>query len=226
MTSACFFSIALIGWWDNLIHWFVAHAESAWGPAWLGVFAFAESSFFPIPPDLLLIALCLLPAHAGTWSWAMAAAAICSAASVGGGLFGYAIGRYGGRPLLKRLISAEKIAYVEHVFGRYDVWAVGVAGFTPIPYKVFTIASGAFRLNVPRFLLASAISRSARFFSVAALCVLFGQTAKDFVMQYFAWLTLIVAAAMIGGFFALKFLARRASRAAQGTDEGREHGVR
>ena len=103
---------------------------------WYGLFilAFIESSFFPIPPDLLLIALCLAKPSLGLFF-----ALICTIGSVLGAMFGYGIGYYGGKPLLLRLFSSSKVSKVHNLFERYEAWAIFIAGFTPIPYKVFTI---------------------------------------------------------------------------------------
>ncbi|MBW1710998.1 MAG: DedA family protein, partial [Deltaproteobacteria bacterium] len=97
----------------------------------------------PIPPDALLIALCLINPKA-----AFIYAFICALGSVLGGIIGYFIGLKGGRPLLKRWFKSEKISLVENYYQKWDVWAVGIAGFTPIPYKIFTISAGVFDLNV------------------------------------------------------------------------------
>lgn len=197
-------------WRDGMFEWTRGHVASPWAWVWLGGLAFAESSFFPIPPDVLLVALCLLPENG--WGAAMGLAGVCSVASVAGGAFGYWIGRRGGRPVLERLFSEEKIAFTEKVFQRYDVWAIAIAGFTPVPYKVFTIAGGAFRLGFFRFLIASAVSRSARFFIVAAICAAVGKAAKDFIEGNFALLTIAFIVLVIGGFVGVRLLVRRASR--------------
>ena len=142
----------------------------------LGLFlmAVAESSFFPIPPDSLLILLALKWPHQ-----ALMLAGLTTLGSVIGGLIGYAIGHWGGRPLLQRFASPEKIARVEGLFERYGVWGVFVAGFTPIPYKVFTIASGVCGLRIMPFALASFFSRGLRFFLVAILLQHFGEHIKQ-----------------------------------------------
>jgi membrane protein YqaA with SNARE-associated domain len=188
---------ALLNEW---VVWFEGLAESVWGPFWLFVLAFAESSFFPIPPDVLLIALLLTEGYLGAWGWGLGLALVCSVGSVLGGLAGYAIGYYGGRRLLERLVSEERVQYLDDLFARYDVWAVGIAGFTPVPYKVFTIAAGAFQLNVPRFALASALSRSARFFIVAVIILLLGEAGKNWIANNFALSTLLAAAAIVVGY--------------------------
>ena len=122
-----------------------------------------ESSFFPIPPDVLLIALCLGRPDLAFWF-----ATVCAVASVLGGMAGYGIGFWGGRPLLKRLFRADRVRAVESYYDRYNAWATGIAGLTPIPYKVFTLSGGAFSIDFKIFVLASIVSRSLRFFAVAA----------------------------------------------------------
>ena len=115
---------------EGLLEWVVGWSQSPSGSAALFAIAFAESSFFPVPPDILLITMALVNPEA-----AFVLALICSVGSVTGGMFGYFIGWLGGRPLLHRLFSERKIAVVKNAFEKYEVWAIGVAGFTPIPYK-------------------------------------------------------------------------------------------
>ncbi|MFQ6111886.1 MAG: YqaA family protein, partial [Nitrospinota bacterium] len=162
--------------YDWVLHW----AETPYGSWALGALAFSESSFFPIPPDALLIALALsVPAKAFWYAF------ICSGSSVVGGMLGYLIGLFLMQVVGNRILSlygaTDKFQWVKRYYERYDAWAVGVAGFTPIPYKIFTIAAGACRINFKVFLLASAISRSARFFLVAALIYQFGEPIKIFI---------------------------------------------
>jgi membrane protein YqaA with SNARE-associated domain len=145
---------------EGWVAWVISWASTPYGGAALFLNAVAESSFSPFPPDVLLIALSILrpPLACGY-------AAICSLGSVLDGVLGCFLGLKGGRPLLQRLISEERIRFVERYYQKYDIWAVGIAGFTPIPYKAFTISAGVFVLDLKRFILVSVISRSARFFS-------------------------------------------------------------
>ena len=129
---------------SELGHWVLAWGDSPWGALALFVLAFWESSFFPIPPDGLLIALA-----AGNLQFTLGFSAIATVGSLLGAMLGYWIGRRGGRPLLDRLFAQQRILYVERQYQRRDVWAVTIAAFTPIPYKVFAIGAGAFRLNFP-----------------------------------------------------------------------------
>ena len=145
---------------SDLGHWVLAWGDSPWGALALFVLAFWESSFFPIPPDGLLIALA-----AGNVPFALGFSAIATAGSLSGAMLGYWIGQRGGRPILNRLFATERIRYVEHQYQKRDIWAVTIAAFTPIPYKVFAIGAGAFQLDFRRFMLASLIGRAGRFFS-------------------------------------------------------------
>ena len=167
--------------------------------------SFAESSFFPIPPDVLLIALVL-----GARKRWFKFAAICTAGSVIGGIAGYYIGialmDTVGRPIIDFYHAREHWDKVHRLYTEYGVWIVFVAAFTPIPYKVFTIASGAFELNLPAFCVVSAVGRGARFFIVATLLYLFGPPMKRFIDKYFDWLALAFVVLLVGGFVAIKFV--------------------
>jgi len=189
--------------YDWVLHW----AETPYGPLALFLLALAESSFFPIPPDPLLIALCL-GAIKKSWKFAL----YTSAASVIGGAIGYFIG-LNLWPIVDTFFFKYIPGFTPEVFkavmGNFDNYGflyVFLAGFTPIPYKVFTIASGVFKLNFPLFLLASALSRSLRFFAVAALFRKFGPGIKDFIDKYFNWLAILFMILLIGGFLVIKFL--------------------
>ena len=157
----------------GLYDWVLSLADRRYAAALLFLIAFAESSFFPVPPDVLLIALAL-----GAPGRALGFAAICTAGSVAGGALGYALGLYVyelvGRPIIE--IYGAQSAYLEvrTLYRDWDAVAIFVAGFTPLPYKVFTIAAGAFRIDFPTFLLVSAVSRGARFLLVGALIFRFG----------------------------------------------------
>ncbi len=183
--------------------WVLGWAHTPYGVPALFVLAFAESSFFPIPPDVLLIALAIsIPQRAFYY------AAVSSVGSVAGGALGYGIGLYLMEAVGYRIIDlygfTDKFEYVQSLYRQYDAWVVGIAGFTPIPYKVFTIAAGAFDINFWIFLAASAVSRSARFFLVGALIYRFGEGIKDFIDRYFNLLTIVFTALLILGFVAIK----------------------
>ena len=194
-------------WLRDLLHWVESFAASPNGVWALAVLSFAESSFFPIPPDVLLIALCLVKPELAFWF-----ATVCAVASVLGGMAGYGIGFWGGRPLLKRLFRADRVRAVESYYDRYNAWATGIAGLTPIPYKVFTLSGGAFSINFKIFVLASIASRSLRFFAVAAIVYWLGDAARNFIDEYLGWLTIAFVVLLILGFWIAGKGARRASR--------------
>lgn len=184
--------------------WIASFAESPFGWLILFVMAFAESSFFPLPPDILLIPLALTnPALALVYS------AICTAGSVFGGMFGFRIGDWGGKKILNKLVSKEKIEMVKHYYHKYDVWAVGMAAFTPIPYKVFTISAGTFNLNFKRFVVASILGRGSRFFLIGILIFVFGPAIRDFLNSYFELVIIAFTVLLIGGFLAINFMLKR-----------------
>jgi membrane protein YqaA with SNARE-associated domain len=197
----------LAGWIKDLTVWVIHWSQTPYGGLALLVLAFCESSFFPIPPDALLIALCMANPPGSFWY-----AAICSLGSVLGGILGYGLGRFGGRPLLERWVSAERVQLVQRYYQRWDVWAVAVAGFTPIPYKVFTISAGAFLINLIRFIIASLLSRSARFFLVAGLFYFFGPSINQFILRYFNILSILFIVLLILGFWFIKVSSKRAMR--------------
>ncbi len=185
--------------YDWILHW----AETPYGTLALFILAFCESSFFPIPPDPLLVALAIsVPQKSFKFAFT------CSVASVLGGMFGYFIGYELmdsiGRPILEFYNAMDKYDYIQNLYRKHDAWAVAVAGFTPIPYKVFTIAAGAFKIDLSVFILASAVSRSARFFIVAGLIYRFGKPIKSFIDRYFNVLAIVFMILLILGFVILK----------------------
>ena len=171
---------------------------------YLFILSFAEASFFPIPPDVMLIPMCLAkPKQA--WNLAL----ITTIASVLGGMLGYVIGVYGltiVEPMIQSLGYGDYFQLALSWFTTWGFWAVFVAGFSPIPYKIFTIASGVLGMALAPFILASAVSRSARFFLVAALVAKFGEPMKEKIDKHFNLLALVFGLLLIGGFLALKFL--------------------
>jgi membrane protein YqaA with SNARE-associated domain len=189
--------------YDWVLHW----AETPYGMPALFVLAFAESSFFPIPPDPLLIALCL-----GSAKKSLRFAATATAASVVGGMLGYAIGA-GGWQLAQEWfftyvpgVSPEAFARVQGLYDRWDFWAVFLAGLTPIPYKVFTLSAGVFSINFGVFVLASVLSRGLRFFVVAGLIYRFGPPIARFIDRYFDVLAIAFGVLLVAGFLLVRFL--------------------
>jgi len=189
----------------RLYDWVLSWAESRYGTHALFVLAFAESSFFPIPPDVLLIGLAL-----GRPERAYRFALVCTVGSVAGGAFGYLIGwqlmETVGIPILKLYHAMEKFEAVRADFVKYGGWAVAIAAFTPIPYKVFTIASGAVTLSFGTFIAASVIGRAGRFYLVAALIFFFGSPVKAFIDRHFNLLTVVFTALLILGFLLIEWL--------------------
>ncbi|HVS01175.1 MAG TPA: YqaA family protein [Thermoanaerobaculia bacterium] len=191
-----------------MLHWVEGFAATPHGTWALFVISFLESSVFPIPPDVLLIALCVGDPSRSLWF-----ALICSLASVLGGMGGYALGYFGGRPLLKRFFSARRVAAVESYYDRYNAWAIGIAGLTPLPYKLFTISGGACAINFKIFLLASVVSRSVRFFAVAGLIYLFGPPIKSFLEEYLDVLSVAFVILLVLGFWLARIGVGRAGAA-------------
>jgi membrane protein YqaA with SNARE-associated domain len=187
-----------------LIDQFAAAPHPGW---WLFLLAFAESSFFPIPPDVLLITLGVATPERAIWY-----GLVCSIGSVLGGVLGYGIGLYGGRPLLYRFFAEKKIHGVERLYDRYNAWATGIAGLTPIPYKVFTIAGGAFKINFKIFVLASMVSRTLRFMAEGVLLFFFGEAIRGFLFEWFNWLSIVFVVLLVGGFWLAHRLGHRAHR--------------
>jgi membrane protein YqaA with SNARE-associated domain len=185
----------------RLYDWVLRWANTPYGVPVLFLLAFAESSFFPIPPDVLLVALAL-----GVPTRAFRYATVASIGSVLGGALGYGIG-LGFWDTLGDLFfkyvpmfSAQGFAEVQHLFSTYDFWVVFTAGFTPIPYKIFTIGAGVFHINFGMFMVASLLSRSLRFFLIAALVYSCGQPVRLFIEKYFNYLTFAFMILLIGGF--------------------------
>ena len=187
--------------YDWVLHW----AETPYGTWALFLLAFSESSFFPIPPDVLLIALAVaIPKKSFKY------ALVCSAGSVLGGCLGYLIGWQFMAGIGEKIIAfyglTQKIEYIKDLYINYDAWAIGIAGFTPIPYKVFTISAGAFNINFPVFIIASTISRSARFFLVGSLIYIFGPRIQTFIDKYFNILAVAFMVLLVAGFVIIKYL--------------------
>lgn len=167
--------------------------------------AFAESSFFPIPPDIMLIPM-ILAAPSKAWR----IAGLATLASVLGGFFGYAIGVFFFEVIAEPLLSfygyLEKFHTFESYYHEYGAWIVFGAGLTPFPYKIITIASGAVHLGLAVFTVASVLARGGRFFVVAWLLKKFGAPMKVFIEKNLGWLSVLFLILLIGGFAVLKYL--------------------
>lgn len=185
--------------------WVLGWADSKWGAVALFVLAFAESSFFPIPPDVLLIALCL-----GCVKRSFKYALICTVGSVLGAIAGYGIGHYlwqsVGHLFIPAVFSHDAFTSVADTYKEWDFWAIFTAGFTPIPYKIFTITGGVFGINFFMFIIASIIARGMRFFIIAGLIWKFGAPIKSFIDKYFNLLAISFTVLLIGSFVAVRYL--------------------
>ena len=196
-----------------MYNWVLSWAETRFAMKALFILAFIESVFFPIPPDILLIAMAM-----GAVAKSFRFAIICTIGSVTGAIVGYYIGHFawlntnGEFTGLANLFfnnipgfTYELYNNIKILFNEWDFWIIFTAGFTPIPYKVFTITSGAFDMNIVMFIIASVISRGARFFLVAYLIWKFGPSIKNFIDKYFNWVALGFTAMLIGGFIMIKY---------------------
>ena len=189
----------------RLYNWTVGWAERPGGAWALFFIAFIESSFFPIPPDVLLLALCV-----GAPKKSFRFALICSAGSVLGGMFGYLIG-YGAWHAVKGLFipyvfSQALFDKVQMLYQGNAFLAILTAAFTPIPYKVFTVAAGVFEVNFWTLVGASIVGRTARFFLVGGVLYFFGPPVRALLEKYFDWFAWALLALGIGGFVVLKYL--------------------
>ncbi|HNR30219.1 MAG TPA: YqaA family protein [Candidatus Hydrogenedentes bacterium] len=184
--------------------WVLSWAETPYGAIALAVLSFAEASFFPIPPDVLLIALCISVREKAMWY-----AGVCAVASLFGGILGYLIGWgfWGATDqfFYTYVFSEAKFAAVQAYYQQYDFWIVFIAAFTPIPYKIITIAAGVCEINVAMFLIASLVGRSARFFLVAGLIYWLGSPIKAFIDRWFNALTVAFVILLVAGFGALRY---------------------
>lgn len=189
----------------RLYNWTLEKAGHRHAERWLAGISFAESSFFPIPPDVLLAPMCLSRTER-----AMRYAFICTAASVLGALLGYAIGLFFfetiGQPILEFYGASEKFDEFAAAFNEQGWIVVLLAGFTPLPFKVITIAAGATSMPLYILIIASVIARSARFFLVALLLRFFGPPMKRWIDDNFALATTVAGVLFVGGFVAIKYL--------------------
>lgn len=182
----------------RLYGWVLSWAESPHGERALFWLALAEASFFPIPPDILLI-----PLGVGAPRKALRFAGVCLAGSVLGGVLGYSIGlglwEPVGEPLVALYHGEEAMTQIEALYHTYGFWGILVAAVTPIPYKVFTIASGFLRYPFGLFMLASFLGRGLRFFTVGALVRIFGARVQALIERYFNLATILFVILLVGG---------------------------
>ncbi len=192
-------------WLRRLYEWTIGWAERPGGTWALFIIALAESSFFPIPPDVLLLALCV-----GSPAKSFRFALVCSVGSVIGGMLGYAIG-YGAWQVVHGLFipyifSQGVFDQVQQLYEGNAFVAILTAAFTPIPYKVFTIAAGVFNVGFGTLVVASLLGRSARFLLVAGTIYLFGTQVKALIEKYFDWVTWLFLILLVGGFAVVRYL--------------------
>jgi membrane protein YqaA with SNARE-associated domain len=189
-----------------LYDWVLSFAQSPYGTWALLLLAFSEAIFFPVPPDVLLIVLAVSIPRKSFWY-----AFVTSVGSVSGGMIGYFIGlkfmEMIGLPIINFYGAFDSFERLQLLYQKWDAWAVSIAGFTPLPYKLFTIAAGACKINFPIFVISSLVSRSARFFLVGGLIYWFGALVKTFIERRFNILSLVFAILLILGFIIIKWLA-------------------
>ena len=185
--------------------WMMRMAGHPKAPHALFWVSFIESSVFPIPPDIMLIPM-ILANRAKAWLYAT----ICTVGSVLGGIAGYAIGyyllEYLGRPIINFYGLGQKFQESAALFNEWGVWILIAKGWTPFPYKVLTIASGAFHMALVPFILASIVARAMRFYLVAALLYWFGEPIRDFIETRLTLVTTAFVVLLVGGFVAIKYL--------------------
>jgi membrane protein YqaA with SNARE-associated domain len=189
----------------RLYDWMMRMAGHKKAPQALFWVAFIESSVFPIPPDVMLIPM-ILAQRAKAFLYAT----ICLAGSVIGGVAGYAIGYYLfdliGEPILRVYGYGEKYQQTADLFNEWGPWILIAKGWTPFPYKVLTIAAGAFKMSIVPFILASIVARAMRFYLVAALLYWFGEPIRDFIEKRLSLVTTAFLVLLVGGFVAIKYV--------------------
>ena len=199
----------------KIYDWVINLSKKPNGGRSLAIISFSEASFFPIPPDALLIPLSL-----GNRKKSYKFALICSAFSILGAILGYYIGKvlWWNVPGIEYSslanlffkyvpgINDSGFMRIKNLYDNWNFWIVFTAGFTPIPFKLITISAGTFNINFFMFVIASVISRSARFFIVASLIRVFGESIRNFIENYFNLLAVIFTILLIGGFILIKFL--------------------
>ena len=179
-----------------------SHKKASW---FLVLVSFTESSFFPIPPDILLIPM-ILAKRIKAWFYAL----VCTLSSVAGGLAGYAIGHFFyesiGSVIVEIYGLSDSFNLFEGYYNQYGIWIVLGAGFTPFPFKFITIASGVFNLNIFLFVIVAMIARSLRFYLIATLLFIFGNAIKNLIDKYFNFLVSLFFILLIGSVFIIKLL--------------------
>lgn len=197
-----------MAWLSDLSAWLTGFSESGWAVGILALSTFTEAIFNPVPPDPLLIAVAIPQPHN-----AIPLALLVTAASVAGALTGHWLGGLIGRPIADRLLPDRYVERAEGLFERYGAWAVLVAAFTPIPFKVFAILAGILRLDRRLFLLAALVGRGARFLLTGVLIMIYGERIEEFVTHNIEIVTWTAGGAVVAAAVALAayriILARR-----------------
>ena len=182
----------------DLAQWILSFSNSPWALLILSISSFTESIFNPIPPDALLIAISLLKTQHAIWF-----GVLVTITSVSGALVGHFIGRKFGRPILyvtfkdNRLVSDNLIAKADQLFNKYGAWAVLIAAFTPIPYKLIAIGSGVLNFDRKVFLISSLIGRSCRFMLIGVLIFFYGEKINRFINDYLELLSWIIGGSLL-----------------------------
>ncbi len=192
-------------WLRFLYDWVASLADRRYAATALFLIALAESSFFPIPPDVLLIALAVTAHRRALWfAW------VCTLGSLLGAAFGYLLGwqfyEWLGAPIVRFYAAEEAYLRVQQLYEEWNAIAVAVAGFTPIPFKVFTIAAGTFQVDFAVFMFAAAISRAARFFAVGGLIWWLGPQIQRLIDRYFNLLAVLFTLLLLAGFFLVQYV--------------------
>jgi membrane protein YqaA with SNARE-associated domain len=185
--------------------WMIRTASHKNAPRALAAVSFAESSFFPIPPDIMLIPMILADRHKAWWY-----ATLATIASVIGGIAGYAIGyfvfEYIGEPILRLYGYGAKFEEAKRLFNDWGVWILIAKGWTPFPFKILTISAGAFHMPLLPFVAASIVTRAMRFYLVAALLFFFGEPIRQFIETRLTLVTTAFVVLLVGGFVAARYV--------------------
>ncbi len=189
----------------SLYDWVLSWAHSRFGAVALAALSFAESSFFPIPPDVLQLALSVeRPKRSFFYATVSALASVCGAAL--GWYIGFALWDVLGSYFVPAIISQTNMDKVVEFFDKWGVYALFIAAFTPIPFKAFTISSGIAGMSLPLVLLTSLVGRSARFFLMGSLVFFLGPRVSRWIDKYFGWLTIALLVLLFGGFYCIKYV--------------------
>jgi membrane protein YqaA with SNARE-associated domain len=207
----------MFDWLHAIADWTLDFADSGAAVVALALVALSESVFFPVPPDPLLIAIGIRQPEAAIWL-----AALCTVASVAGGVIGRWLGIRYGRPLLLRVAPADKVDAAERMYRRYGAWAVIASAITPIPFKVFTVLSGVMDMELRGFLVAALIGRGIRFMTVGVLIALYGDSVEELIRERFEYVTIgavVAGLALVAALLAVRHVRRRSVASDSGLSE-------